>query len=367
MGCASSKLHLSDFRRGNSLPSRIAIKPSSGFGDGLHIVSLSSSTLGTIKLDPDSSNDQMQKSPSDVRRLRLDYGGGCGEFSTTWSDMVEQKIAKNSSYIPSAEPDAVINVWELMEGLEGDIISPVHRDGEVNEQRRRSDNEEPTKIFKRSNRSLVKERIHAFQEKINEKKEAMAKKVIDLPTPPQQETYKCPPGGEDRVVVYLTSLRGIRKTYEDCYEAQLILKGYKVRIDERDVSMDSGFKKELVDILGPGFGGWPISLPRVFAAGRYLGGIEEVRETHEKDKLGRILQDCVSVPVSKSGRVAGPCKICDDVRFVPCETCSGSRKVYVKEKLGGDQRTDEGGQFRRCPDCNENGLIRCPVCCDVQA
>lgn len=363
MGCASSKPYLSNFRRTNFLPPQSERKRSSGYGDGLHIVSLSSSTLGTIKLDSDSNNDQMQKSLSDVR---FEDGGCCEDFSSTWSDMIEQKMPKRTPSIPSAEPDAVINVWELMEGLEEDI-STIHRDEEDNEVHRKSENEEPTIFLKRSNHSLVKERIQAFQEKIDEKKEAMAKKTIDdVPLPPPEETCKCPPGGKDRVVVYLTSLRGIRKTYEDCYEVQMILKGYRVRIDERDVSMDSGFKKELIDILGPGFGGSSLSLPRVFAAGRYLGSIDEVRETHEKDKLGRILENCKSISVSKSGRISGPCKICDDVRFIPCETCSGSRKVYVKEEFGEDQITDEGGQFRRCPDCNENGLVRCPACCDVQ-
>ncbi|CAA6669001.1 unnamed protein product [Spirodela intermedia] len=39
-------------------------------------------------------------------------------------------------------------------------------------------------------------------------------------------------------------------------------------------------------------------------------------------------------------------------RFVLCGSCDGGRKVFDEEE---DRR-------RRCPDCNENGLVRCPHC-----
>lgn len=50
-----------------------------------------------------------------------------------------------------------------------------------------------------------------------------------------------------------------------------------------------------------------------------------------------------------------PCGGCGGVRFVPCDACSGSCKVFVADD-------EDGGAFRRCPECNENGLVRCPVC-----
>ena len=54
------------------------------------------------------------------------------------------------------------------------------------------------------------------------------------------------------------------------------------------------------------------------------------------------------------------CEACGDIRFVPCGTCSGSCKIYLEADDG-----EVGGQlgFQRCLDCNENGLIRCPLCC----
>lgn len=74
-----------------------------------------------------------------------------------------------------------------------------------------------------------------------------------------------PPAGEKRIVVYLTSLRVVRRTFDDCRTVQSILRGFRLSIDERDLSMDSGFLEELKSILGKK----DLALPRVFIGGRY--------------------------------------------------------------------------------------------------
>ncbi|SPT20568.1 unnamed protein product [Triticum aestivum] len=166
---------------------------------------------------------------------------------------------------------------------------------------------------------IVRARINAFQEKIQERRTsngARDAKVLG------------PPGGRRRAVVYFTSLRGVRKTFVDGCSVRNILRSYGVRVDERDVSMHAAFKSEL----------------RVFVDGRYLGGAEDVQAQHEAGELSRALEGCDAAPVRKLGCMQA-CSACGDVRFVPCETCYGSCKV------------------QRCPDCNENGLIGCPVCC----
>ncbi|TYH18865.1 hypothetical protein ES288_A05G307000v1 [Gossypium darwinii] len=152
------------------------------------------------------------------------------------------------------------------------------------------------------------------------------------------------PGTEDRIVVYLTSLRGIRRTYEDCYAVRMIFRGFRVWVDERDVSMDSAYKKELQSVLrkkNP-------SLPQVFIKGKYVGGADVIKSMFEVGELAKILEDFP--------RIQQPGLVCDcwgDVRFVPCGNCNGSRKVF-----------DEDERFlKRCLECNENGLIRCPNCC----
>uniref|UniRef100_A0A453D9G9 Glutaredoxin domain-containing protein n=1 Tax=Aegilops tauschii subsp. strangulata TaxID=200361 RepID=A0A453D9G9_AEGTS len=191
---------------------------------------------------------------------------------------------------------------------------------------------------------IVRARINAFQEKIQERRTsngARDTKVLG------------PPGGRRRAVVYFTSLRGVRKTFVDGCSVRNILRSYGVRLDERDVSMHAAFKSELAQLLtGPA-----TTLPRVFVDGRYLGGAEDVQALHEAGELSRALEGCDAAPVRKLGCMQA-CAACGDVRFVPCETCYGSCKIFVHY-----EDDDDDGEFQRCPDCNENGLIGCPVCC----
>jgi hypothetical protein len=98
----------------------------------------------------------------------------------------------------------------------------------------------------------------------------------------------------------------------------------------------------------------------VFVDRRYLGGAEDVQYLHEAGELGRALEGCEAAPAP--ARKLGYMAACGDVRFVPCDTCCGSCKVFVEDEDVDGMYHDEG-EFRRCPDCNENGLVRCPVCC----
>ncbi|KAK2987340.1 hypothetical protein RJ640_023641 [Escallonia rubra] len=162
-----------------------------------------------------------------------------------------------------------------------------------------------------------------------------------LPSAPTSEFYLL--GNDDRIVLYYTSLRGIRKTYEDCCTVRMILKAFRVYVDERDISMDSAYRKELQGV----FGGKEFSLPQVFIRGKYVGGADEIKQLHEAGELVKLLE---GFPAKDPGFV---CHNCGDARFVPCANCNGSRKVFEEEE----------GKLKRCPDCNENGLIRCPSCC----
>ncbi|CAK8565981.1 unnamed protein product [Lathyrus sativus] len=151
------------------------------------------------------------------------------------------------------------------------------------------------------------------------------------------------PVSQQRVVIYFTSLRVVRTTYEDCKTVRSIIRGFKVALDERDVSMDSGFLSELRLVTGRKSG---LSLPRVFINERYIGGAEEVRWLHENGELKKLLE---GLPVADSYLHA--CHVCGDHRFLLCGECSGARKVYA-----------EKGGFKTCTACNESGLIRCISC-----
>ncbi|XP_062191196.1 uncharacterized protein At5g39865-like [Phragmites australis] len=197
---------------------------------------------------------------------------------------------------------------------------------------------------------FVRARVDEFHERMEKKKaagdDAPDVKDDDVPTPRRR-----PERARKAVVLYFTSLRGVRRTFEDGRAVRAILRCYRVRLDERDVSMHAAFKSELRDLLGADFAG--AVLPRVFVDGRHdLGGAEDVRALHEAGELARALAGCEAAPA------VGACAACGEARFVPCETCHGSCKVFVD-----DEGCRFAGFFRRCPDCNENGLIRCPVCC----
>ncbi|MCO5557958.1 hypothetical protein L7F22_011532 [Adiantum nelumboides] len=149
---------------------------------------------------------------------------------------------------------------------------------------------------------------------------------------------KCPVGCEDKIVLYFTSLRGIRKTYENCCLVKCILKGFGVPVDARDISMHSKFKEELISVVGA-----VLSVPRLFIKGMDIGGAEEVKRLHEEGFLEYLLEGFPA----ECDRM---CELCGGVRFVPCNTCNGSCKFIFIDEIS------------RCPDCNENGLILCPSC-----
>ncbi|RRT36742.1 hypothetical protein B296_00054601 [Ensete ventricosum] len=147
-----------------------------------------------------------------------------------------------------------------------------------------------------------------------------------------------------KLVLYTTSLRGIRRTFEDCCAVRAILRGLHVAVDERDVSMDVSFRMELQSLLGKGR---PLALPQVFIENRWLGGVEEIRQMNEAGELGRRLEGVAAQDPTFV------CEGCGGARFVPCSYCHGSQKVFVEKE----------GRKRRCDECNENGLVRCLHCC----
>nr|KYP37908.1 Uncharacterized protein At3g28850 family [Cajanus cajan] len=112
--------------------------------------------------------------------------------------------------------------------------------------------------------------------------------------------------------------------------------------------MDANYRKELMSVLGENNKRkGHVALPQVFIRGRHVGGADVIRYMFEVGELAKVLE---GLPRTKGGFV---CESCGDVRFAPCGNCSGSRKVFDEDE----------GVLKRCLECNENGLIRCPNCC----
>ncbi|KAF5821271.1 putative glutaredoxin, Thioredoxin-like superfamily [Helianthus annuus] len=336
-----------------SLPTPLIHHPPHFNGDSNHFVSLTSTTYGSLSA-VDAATDNF-------------------------------KTLDQSPVSPVLSPDSVINTWELMEGLdeEFDIINVEHKthlkkDIDTDTEKDKPyvsfglggpyelveySEVKPKPLWKHlSEESLLSKMddnlISSYNKALSSKRLGEHKSslgclathsVSESPVSKDFEELKnskgvcCLPGCEDRVVLYYTSLRGIRKTYEDCCEIRLIMKGFRVFVDERDISMDSSYRKELQGVFeGKGF-----SLPQLFVSGERIGGADEIKRLHEEGKLFDLMK---GFPVMDPGFVCGNC---GDVRFVPCMNCSGSRKVFEEDE----------GRAVRCPDCNENGLIRCVACC----
>lgn len=134
------------------------------------------------------------------------------------------------------------------------------------------------------------------------------------------------------------------------------IEGTGVQICERDVSMDRGFREELKELM-KGRGKEAMVPPRVFIRGKYIGNGEQVMKMAEEGSLGKLLE---GLPKIIAGSV---CEGCGNARFLPCFQCNGSCKLVMAIKKEGFQRQCQGkAMVLKCPDCNENGLVLCPIC-----
>jgi glutaredoxin domain-containing cysteine-rich protein 1 len=184
---------------------------------------------------------------------------------------------------------------------------------------------------------------------------AAAPAPAPAPDPLLEFPSRCPPGGEAAVVLYTTTLRGVRRTFEDCNGVRALLENLAVAFQERDVSMDRGLRDQLWSVTGE-----KAVPPRLFVRGRDVGGAAQVLALHEEGRLVPLLLPSVPPPAPLApdgkklpaafGGKKGKCGACGGLRFVVCGECDGSRKVF------------DGGRGARCRRCNENGLVMCPLC-----
>ncbi|CAL0310552.1 unnamed protein product [Lupinus luteus] len=192
-----------------------------------------------------------------------------------------------------------------------------------------------------------KETKHAEEKLLPLAPNNLFKPNMDLNIVPSIADFEelCPPGGNNLVILYTTSLRGIRKTFQDCNTIHFLLRSFKILYQERDVSLHLEYREELWKILGG-----KVIPPKLFVKGRYIGGADEVVGLHEMGWLGKLFE---GVATDNSDFT---CIGCSNIRFVICSNCCGSCKVFTSNR----DTSDEG--FIKCSECNENGLVKCPIC-----
>ncbi|XP_057707156.1 glutaredoxin domain-containing cysteine-rich protein 1 [Corythoichthys intestinalis] len=151
-----------------------------------------------------------------------------------------------------------------------------------------------------------------------------------------------------RMVIYTTSFRVVRTTFERCELVRKIFQNHRLKFVERNIALDSEYGKELEERCKRV--GEPPSLPVVFIDGHYLGGAEKILSMNESGELQDLL--------TKIERVQDPemCQRCGGFAFVPCPTCHGSKMSVFRNCF------TDSFKALKCTSCNENGLQPCGSC-----
>ncbi|KAL9852268.1 glutaredoxin domain-containing cysteine-rich protein 1 isoform 2-T2 [Geothlypis trichas] len=129
-----------------------------------------------------------------------------------------------------------------------------------------------------------------------------------------------------RIVIYTTSLRVVRTTFERCELVRKIFQNHRVKFEEKNIALNSDYGKEL-DERFRSVCEVP-SLPVVFIDGHYLGRVQHP-------------QECLS---------------CGGFGFLPCSACHGSKMSVLRNCF------TDSFKALKCTACNENGLQRCRSC-----
>ncbi|KAH0616226.1 hypothetical protein JD844_027192 [Phrynosoma platyrhinos] len=151
-----------------------------------------------------------------------------------------------------------------------------------------------------------------------------------------------------RIVIYTTSLRVVRTTFERCELVRKIFQNHRVKFEEKNIALNSEYGKEL-DERCRRVGEIP-SLPVVFIEGQYLGGAEKILSMNESGELQDLL--------TKIEKVQHPheCLSCGGFGFIPCSACHGSKMSVFRNCF------TDSFKALKCTACNENGLQRCKSC-----
>ncbi|XP_045887086.1 glutaredoxin domain-containing cysteine-rich protein 1 isoform X2 [Micropterus dolomieu] len=151
-----------------------------------------------------------------------------------------------------------------------------------------------------------------------------------------------------RIVIYTTSFRVVRTTFERCELVRKIFQNHRVKFVEKNIALDCEYGKELEERCKRV--GEPPSLPVVFVAGHYLGGAEKILGMNESGELQDLLTKIERVQLPQT------CQTCGGFAFVPCPMCHGSKMSVFRNCF------TDSFKALKCTSCNENGLQPCVSC-----
>ncbi len=75
---------------------------------------------------------------------------------------------------------------------------------------------------------------------------------------------------EGRIILYLTSFRGVRSTFEDCGYVKKVLHNYLVKFEEKDIYVNKHYYRELKDRLKLDNKS-KLPVPQIFINGQHIG------------------------------------------------------------------------------------------------
>ncbi|CAL8355984.1 unnamed protein product [Merluccius merluccius] len=151
-----------------------------------------------------------------------------------------------------------------------------------------------------------------------------------------------------RIVIYTTSFRVVRTTFERCELVRKIFQNHSVKFVEKNIALDSDYGKDLEERCKRV--GEPPSLPVVFIDGHYLGGAEKILDMNESGELQDLLTKI------ERAQHHHPCQSCGGFAFIPCPMCHGSKMSVFRNCF------TDSFKALKCTSCNENGLQPCPSC-----
>ncbi|XP_007890888.1 glutaredoxin domain-containing cysteine-rich protein 1 [Callorhinchus milii] len=151
-----------------------------------------------------------------------------------------------------------------------------------------------------------------------------------------------------RIIIYTTSLRVVRTTFDRCELVRKIFQNHRVKFEEKNIALDSDYGKELEERCKRA--SESPSLPVVFIDGHYLGGAETILAMNESGELQDLLTKI------EKDQHPQECLACGGFAFVPCSVCHGSKMSGFRNCF-----TDSFKSLK-CTSCNENGLQHCKLC-----